>query len=133
MYSTWFSVPPRGYCERSLRRGCARGLYRGGPASWLDSELCCDETPVRPVPVDGVLLLELGSEVRSVSEVLMASGGCGDRAEGREFCDMPEPEREEGNEDSEVRRLDTACAALAPGAESLASLPKCLLGAVARE
>jgi hypothetical protein len=98
-------VPPRGYCERSLRRGCDCGLYRRGPTSLFDSELCCDDKPVRPVPVEGVLLLELGSDVRSVSEVLIAIGGCGDRADGREFCDIPDPERDDGKEDSDVLRL----------------------------
>lgn len=43
--------------------------------------------------------LELGSEVRSVS----AMGGWGD-FEGREESDIWDGEREEGNEDSEVRR-----------------------------
>lgn len=100
MYSTWFSVPLRGYCERNLRRGCAWGLYRG-PTSFCESELCCEESPVRAVPVEGVLLLELGSDERSGSDVLWAAGGWGDR----EFWDMPEPDRDEGKEESDVLRF----------------------------
>lgn len=100
MYSTWFSVPLRGYCERNLRRGCARELYRG-PASCCDSELCCEERPVCTVSVEGVLLLELGSDARSESEVLWAAGGWGER----ELGDGPEPECDEGKEESEVLRF----------------------------
>jgi len=92
MYSTWFSVAPRGYCDLSRRAGCASGFWcRGAP---VDMDECCDETAV---PVDGVLDLELGSDVRSVSD-MAAAGGCGDR-DGR--CDMWEGERAEGKDDSE--------------------------------
>lgn len=77
MYSTWFSVLPRGYCERRRGRGRASGLWtRAAP---FESELCWDDAPV---PVDGVLLLELGSEVRSVSDIT-AGGGSGDLFGGR--------------------------------------------------
>src|SRR6266566_2546196 len=98
MYSTWFSVIPRGCWECSLRGGCAPGLQRrGGPP---DRDECWEETPV---PVEGVLDLELGLEVRSVSDMMAAAGGWGDR-EGRELCDdICEPERDdEGNDDSDV-------------------------------
>lgn len=57
------------------------------------------------------MLLELWSEVRSVPEAI---GGCGERADGRAFCDMPEVERDEGNEESEVRRLGAALCAPVP-------------------
>jgi hypothetical protein len=51
--------------------------------------------------VDGVLDLELGLDVRSVS----VTGGCGDR-DGRELWDICEGERdEEGNDESDVRRV----------------------------
>lgn len=43
--------------------------------------------------------MELGSDVRSVSP----SGSRGDLG-GRELCDICDGEREEGKEDSEVRR-----------------------------
>lgn len=89
MYSTWFSVSPRGYCDRSFLRGCASGLYFRG----ADSEECWEETPL-----EGVLELELGSEVRSVSII----GGLG-LLEGR--LDIAEGEREEGKEDRDVLRL----------------------------
>ena len=49
-------------------------------------------------PIDGVLDLELGSETRSASK----PGGNGDR-EGRDVCDICDAEREEGNEEREVR------------------------------
>lgn len=72
-----------------------------------DSDECCDETPV---PVDGVFDLELGSEVRSVSETMpppLVPGGMGDR-DGLERCDICEAEREfGGSDDSDVFR---ACA-----------------------
>ena len=97
MYSTWFSVLPRGYCERIRREGRALGTWeRGFPA---ERELCCDETPV---PTEAVLLLELGFEVRSASGT-KAWGGCGER-EGREACDISEAERDDGgNDDSDAR------------------------------
>ncbi len=81
-----------------MRGGCAPGLQRrGGPP---DRDECWEETPV---PVEGVLDLELGLEVRSVSDMMAAAGGWGDR-EGRELCDdICEPERDdEGNDDSDV-------------------------------
>jgi hypothetical protein len=54
------------------------------------------------VPVEAVLLLELGLEVRSVSEV-MPCGGCGER-EGRDACDISETERDDvGNDVSDDR------------------------------
>ena len=49
--------------------------------------------------------MELGLEVRSVS----VTGGWGDR-EGRELWDICDGERDdEGNEDSEVRRVGNCC------------------------
>lgn len=90
MYSTWFSVAPRGYCDRSFLGGCASGLYRLGP----DSDECWDERPV-----DGVLDLELGFEVRSVS----VTCGWGDR-EGRELWDICDGEREDEGEARRVAR-----------------------------
>lgn len=88
MYSTWFSVAPRGYCDRTLL-GWASSRRRGA-----EREECCEEGPR-----DGVLDLELGSDVRSVS----TGGGWGD-LEGRDEWDTCEGERDEGNEDSDVRR-----------------------------
>lgn len=65
MYSTWLSVWPRGYCDRSFLAGCASGLYLRG----ADNDECCDDTPL-----EGVFEFELGSDVRSVSIM----GGLGD-------------------------------------------------------
>jgi hypothetical protein len=65
-----------------------------------DRDECPEETPD-----DGVLDLELGLEVRSVS----VTGGCGD-LDGRELWDICEGERdEEGNDDSDVRRVGNCC------------------------
>ena len=75
-------------------------MYRG-PTSCCDRELCWDERPVRAVPVEGVLLLELGSDVRSGSEVPGPIGGWGDL----ELCDMPEPDRDEGKDERDVLRF----------------------------
>jgi len=48
------------------------------------------------------LLLELGLDVRSVSDAIPGSG-CGER-EGRDACDISEAERDdEGNEESDDR------------------------------
>ena len=48
------------------------------------------------------MLLELGLEVRSVSDAIPA-GGCGER-EGREVCDISEAERDEfGKDESDER------------------------------
>ena len=73
-----------------------------------DSDECCDECCEEiPVPVDGVFDLELGFEVRSVSETMPpppAFGGMGDR-DGLERCDICEAEREfGGSDDSDVFR-----------------------------
>lgn len=80
-----------------------------GTALLPDNDECCDETPV---PVDGVFDLELGLEVRSVSDTMPpppAPGGIGDRA-GLERCDICDSERGYGgSDDSEVFR---ACAAV---------------------
>lgn len=80
MYSTWFSLDPRGYCDLNLRLGCASALYRGMGTTLLpDSDECCEEMPV---PVEGVLDFELGSDVRSGSEPMappLALGGIGER------------------------------------------------------
>jgi hypothetical protein len=96
IYSTWFSVLPRGYCERSRRGGWASRLE--GRDAPFESELCCEETPV---PVDGVLLLELGYEVWSVSDMI-AGGGRGDRLEGLECCEIRDAERDEGKDEREA-------------------------------
>jgi hypothetical protein len=90
MYSTWFSVPLRGYCERSFRDGCALGFGRWS----ADKDECCEDSPI-----EGVLDSELGSETLSASKF----GGSGDR-EGRDPCDICDADREEGNEEREVRR-----------------------------
>ena len=94
MYSTWFSASPRGYCDRSLRRGWAPELcFRGA-----ESDECCDD-----MPLGGVFEFELGSDVRSVSII----GGFGDR-EGLECLDMVEGDREGGRDESEVLGFGTA-------------------------
>lgn len=92
MYSTWFSVAPRGYCDR---------IFLGARGSGLrdcvaDSDECCDSGPI-----DSVLDFELGSDVRSES----AKGGWGDLEGRRECCDMSEADREEGKLAKEVRRF----------------------------
>lgn len=91
MYSTWFSVSPRGYCDRSFLFGCASGLYFLG----AERDECSDDTPL-----EGVFEFELGSDVRSVSIM----GGFG-LLDGLDRLDMVEGDREEGKDDSEVRRL----------------------------
>jgi hypothetical protein len=91
IYSTWFSLSPRGYCDRSFLLGCASGLYFRG----AERDECCEDTPL-----DGVFEVELGSEFRSVSIM----GGLGD-LDGLECRLIAEGEREEGNEDSEVLRF----------------------------
>lgn len=66
-----------------------------------ESDECCDDMPV---PVEGVLDLELGSDVRSGSEVMV--GGIGDRDVLVERCDICDAERELGTTDaSEVLRV----------------------------
>lgn len=87
IYSTWFSVAPRGYCERSFREVPASD--RNGAESdecWEDGFAGEEE-----------LSFWLSSDVRSDSWM----GGCGDFG-GRDIC---EGDREGGNEDSEVRRV----------------------------
>jgi hypothetical protein len=64
MYSTWLSVLPRGYCERTLRRRGASAFH--GWDGGLDKDDCGEETPV---PVEGVFDFELGSDVMPVSEI----------------------------------------------------------------
>jgi hypothetical protein len=88
MYSTWFSTSPRGYCDRNFLLGCASGLYFRG----AKSEECSEETPL-----DGVLELELGSDVRFVSII----GGLG-LLEGLECLDISEADLDEGKEDRDV-------------------------------
>lgn len=62
MYSTWFSVAPRGYCDRIFLEACGRGFK-----DWsADKDECCDEGAI-----DSDLDFELGSDVRSES----ATGG----------------------------------------------------------
>ena len=60
-----------------------------------DKDECCEDSPL-----DGVFDLELGSEDLSASK----PGGSGDR-EGRDVWDICEGDRDEGNEDKEVRRF----------------------------
>lgn len=80
IYSTWFSFVPRGYCDFSFRRDCAPVYLGNGTILLADKEECCDEMPVF---VDGVLDLELGSDMRSGSETMPppppAIGGIGER------------------------------------------------------
>ncbi len=53
--------------------------------------------------MEAVLLLELGLDVRSVSEVTPGRGGWGER-EGRDACDISEADRDpDGKEDRDVR------------------------------
>lgn len=91
MYSTWFSVAPRGYCERTLRGGWASNVFGRREA---ERDECCEDGPS-----EGVFDLELGSEVRSVS----TRGGWGD-LDGRDECDICDGERDEGKDESDVRR-----------------------------
>lgn len=88
IYSTWFSEVPRGYCDLWRFEGRESAFRRRGAR--IDE--CCDEGPI-----EGVLDLELGSEVRSVS----AMGICGD-LDGLELCDICDGEREM-KDDIEVR------------------------------
>jgi hypothetical protein len=60
-----------------------------------DSDECCDDTPV-----EGAFEFELGLDIRSVSII----GGLG-LLDGLECLDMVEGDREEGKDESEVRRL----------------------------
>ena len=74
---------------------CASGLYLRG----ADNDECCEETPL-----EGVLELELGSEVWSVSIIggfgLLEGLGC--------LVDIAEGERLEGKDEREVLRLRPA-------------------------
>lgn len=110
MYSTWFSFDPRGYWDFNRRRDWVPELYLGNGTMLLpDKDECCDEIPV---PVEGVLDLELGSDMRSGSDTIPpppppATSGMGDR-EGleEERCDICDAEREDGGKDaSEVLRI----------------------------
>jgi hypothetical protein len=82
IYSTWFSVELRGYCERSFLDGRAWGLVLRG----AESDECCEDRPV-----EGVFDCELGSEMRSIS----GPGGRGDLEGGGEACDICDSGREE--------------------------------------
>lgn len=75
IYSTWFSVDVRGYCDRSFLEGRPSALIRRG----ADRDECCDDTPL-----EGVLDFELGSETRSGSR----AGGNGDLDGGGEGWDI---------------------------------------------
>lgn len=68
------------------------GLYLRG----AERDECWEETPL-----EGVFEFELGFEVRSVSII----GGLGD-LEGLEWRDIADGDREEGNEERDVRRFD---------------------------
>lgn len=94
MYSTWFSVSPRGYCDRNFLREWASGLYFRG----ADSEECWDE-----IALEGVFELEFVSEVRLVS--IGWGGGLGDLEGLLEWRDIVEGDLEDGNDESDVRRL----------------------------
>lgn len=76
-----------------------------GMALFPDNDECCEETPV---PVDGVFDLELGFEVRSVSDTMPpppAPGGMGDR-DCLERCDICDSERGCGGiDESDVFRV----------------------------
>ena len=80
------------------------------------SDECCDETPLL-----GVFEFELGSDVRSVS--IMGGLGFGLR-EGRECRDIADGEREDGKEESDVRRLTPAPALALPLDDVVASVPR---------
>lgn len=83
MYSTWLSVSPRGYCERSFL-GPPCELIRG--LGGAEPEDCCDEGAA-----EDALDLELVSDMRSLSIFL---GGSGDLCGGKEESDVrrgPEP------------------------------------------
>lgn len=112
MYSTWFSFDPRGYCDLSRRRDCVPELYLGNGTILLpDKDECCDEMPV---PVEGVLDLELGSDMRSASLPAPATGGMGDREGLEERCDICDAEREDGGIDaSDVLRICSVAEELA--------------------
>lgn len=92
IYSTWLSAEPRGYCDLSFLDDRASAFTLRGAD---DRDECWDDGAN-----DGVLDLELGSEVRSVS----ATGNCGDLA-WREFWDICDGDRDDGNEEREARRL----------------------------
>lgn len=101
----------------SRRRDWVPELYLGNGTILLpDKDECCDEIPV---PVEGVLDFELGSDMRSGSLTIPppppAMGGMGDR-EGleEERCDICDAEREGGGIDaSEVLRMCSAAEELA--------------------
>lgn len=93
IYSTWFSLEPRGYCDRSLLELWESAWTRFG----AERDECCEP----PGSIEGVL--ELGSEVRSISAP-MAGASCGD-VSGRELCDICEGDLEDGNEASDGRRF----------------------------
>lgn len=121
MYSTWFSVEPRGYCDFNFRFRCVIELKCGmGTAPLADSDECCDEIPV---PVEGVFDLELGFEVRSVSETMPPPPPVPDAmGDGlAERCDIDEAEREFGGSDD--RDVFRVCAIeeklLSPGSAGL--------------
>lgn len=86
IYSTWLSVSPLGYCDRSFRRDWGAVPARCG----ADRDECCEDEGSKEVD------LLLGSEIRSLSII----GGCGDRG-GFDICDA---DLEEGKDDKEVRR-----------------------------
>lgn len=90
MYSTWFSVAPRGYCDRSLRGGDGGGGGGGwaaaaAAAAALDSDECCDETAVS---VEGACVdLALWLDVRSTSDVAADTDTDIDAGMGGGCCD----------------------------------------------
>jgi hypothetical protein len=90
IYSTWLASAPRGYWGRTLFCGYKSSFVRRA----ADRDECCEDGPM-----EEVLDLVLGSEVRSVS----AMGGCGD-LDGREWKDICDGERDGGNEERDVRR-----------------------------
>ena len=70
IYSTWFSVVPRGYCDLGFLGERTSWLERRGADPDPESDEEWDDTPT-----EEVLSLELGFDVRSVS----GTGGTGDR------------------------------------------------------
>lgn len=96
IYSTWFSVSPRGYWDRNFRVGCASGLYLRG----AERDECGEDTPLDRVFEAPELGSEVGSEVRSISILVIGFGDL----EGR-LCDISDVEREEGKDDREVLRF----------------------------
>lgn len=90
MYSTWLSLEPRGYCERSLLELWESALTRRGAERDECWEDCSREDALDHWS---------GSEVRSLSFICRRGEGSG--REANEACERG---RDEGKDESEVRR-----------------------------